>query len=210
MPILTQGSQVDVTFAGDSTLLIQSPGGFYEVQYPIGTVIFRGSDTSRSFDLNSGSARIVATTRDLTYYVSSDRAGVAPMTAEQTAAGAIKAVGETLSGNTVGGSGRLGPPIGCDAPLLNGASAGADSGWVPLSANPERLVWALDSGTTATTFSIDISADGVTSLGQAFTGTCNTSTTAEFSPPLMFTNPQARFYRVTVLSGGPLSMNRGA
>jgi len=95
------------------------------------------------------------------------------------------------------------------APILNGASAGTDSGWLPISANPERFAYQLDSGTTTTTFSIDISADGVTSLGQAFTGTYASSTVAEITPPIMFSNPLAKFFRWNIVSGGPMSVSRG-
>jgi len=101
-------------------------------------------------------------------------------------------------------------PIFARSAILNGASAGADSGWLPLAEYPERFVYQLDSGTTATTFSIDISADGVTSLGQAFTGTYASSTVAEITFPLMFSNPLAKFFRWNVVSGGPLSVSRGA
>lgn len=94
--------------------------------------------------------------------------------------------------------------------ILAGASAGANSGWLPISGHPERFLYQLDSGTTATTFSVDISADGVSSLGQAFTGTWSSSTVAEITPPLMFSNPQAKFFRWNVVSGGPLSVYRGA
>lgn len=94
-------------------------------------------------------------------------------------------------------------------PILAGASAGADSGWLPMSAAPERFAYQLDSGSTATTFSVDISADGVSSLGQAFTGTYASSTVAEITFPIMFSNPLAKFFRWTVLSGGPLSVSRG-
>ena len=96
------------------------------------------------------------------------------------------------------------------SPVLNGASAGADSGWLPMSAAPERFVYQLDSGTTGTGFAVDISEDGVTSLGQAFTGTWASSTVAEITFPIMFSNPLAKFFRWTVLSGGPLSVSRGA
>ncbi len=93
--------------------------------------------------------------------------------------------------------------------ILNGASAGADSGWLAMSDAPERFAYQLDSGTTTTTFSVDISADGVNSLGQAFTGTWASSTLAEITPPIMFSNPLAKFFRWNVLSGGPLSVSRG-
>ena len=95
-------------------------------------------------------------------------------------------------------------------PILSGASAGQDSGWLPLSSAPERFVYQLDSGTTATTFSVDISANGVSSLGQAFTGTYASSTVAEITPPIMFSDPLAKFFRWNVVSGGPLSVSRGA
>lgn len=93
--------------------------------------------------------------------------------------------------------------------ILSGASAGTSTTWLPIAAHPERLAYQLDSGSANTTFSIDISADGLTSLGQAFTGTWARSDLAELTQPLMFTNPQARFFRFNVLSGGPLSVSRG-
>lgn len=95
---------------------------------------------------------------------------------------------------------------GAGTPVLNGANAGQDSGWVPYAPGM-RLAYALDSGSTSTTFSVDISADGSTSLGQAFTGTW-ASTTAEISPPIWLSNPAARFIRFNVLTGGPLSVVR--
>lgn len=94
--------------------------------------------------------------------------------------------------------------------VLNGATAGQDSGWLPVSASPERFTWQLDSGSTSTQFTVDISADGVTSLGQAFTGVYASSTVAETSAPISFSNPQAKFFKFTVVSGGPFSVIRGA
>jgi hypothetical protein len=91
--------------------------------------------------------------------------------------------------------------------LLDSASAGTSSAWVPYLAGM-RLAWQLDTGTTSTTFSIDMSADGVSSLGQAFTGVWDRSTVAEISPPIYLTNPLARFIRFNVLTGGPLSVDR--
>jgi len=100
-------------------------------------------------------------------------------------------------------------PLARGVPILAGASAGADSGWLPINAAPERFAYQLDSGSTTTTFSIDISADGATSLGQAFTGTWASSSSAEITPQIMFSNPLAKFFRWNVVSGGPLSVNRG-
>jgi hypothetical protein len=90
--------------------------------------------------------------------------------------------------------------------IVSGASAGTSSLWIPYAAGM-RLAYALDSGTTATTFSLDISVDGTTSLGQAFTGTW-ASTTAEITPPIWLTNPNVRFLRFNVLTGGPLTCLR--
>ena len=116
------------------------------------------------------------------------------------------------SGNVtglVGPDGSVIASIVARTAILNGASAGTDSGWIPISPNPERFAYQLDSGTTTTTFSVDISADGSTSLGQAFTGTYASSTVAEITFPIMFSNPLAKFFRWNVLSGGPLSVSRG-
>lgn len=94
--------------------------------------------------------------------------------------------------------------------ILSGASAGDSTGWLPISPAPERLMYQLDSGSASTQFAVDISADGVTSLGQAFTGSWASSTTAHITAPISFSNPLARFFRVTVMAGGPLSMRRFA
>ena len=115
---------------------------------------------------------------------------------------------DQVSGALVDGAGNS-YPLARGVAILSGASAGADSGWLPINAAPERFAYQLDSGTTTTTFSIDISADGVTSLGQAFTGTWASSSLAEITQPIMFSNPLAKFFRWNVVSGGPLSVNRG-
>lgn len=98
-------------------------------------------------------------------------------------------------------------PVVSKDEILSAASAGASSAWIPYQAGM-RLAYALDSGSTSTQFSIDFSADGITSLGQAFTGTWASSSVAEITPPLYLTNPQAAFIRFNVTSGGPLSVKR--
>lgn len=102
------------------------------------------------------------------------------------------------------------PVFATKTPILQGASAGANSGWLPISSAPERFAYQLDSGSTATTFSVDISADGASSLGQALTGTWASSALAEITYPVMFSDPRAKFFRWNVVSGGPLSVYRGA
>lgn len=95
--------------------------------------------------------------------------------------------------------------------ILSGASSGTDSGWLPISPWPERFGYALDSGSTSTTFTIDVSADGgATTLSQAFTGSYASSTVAEFSYPIQFSATTATHFKVTVTSGGPLTFVRGA
>jgi len=96
------------------------------------------------------------------------------------------------------------------ADILSGASSGTDSGWLPISLAPERLLYQLDSGSTPTTFAVDISADGVTSLGQAFTGAWSRSDIAYITGLISYSNPLAKYFRLTVLTGGPLSMQRYA
>ena len=53
---------------------------------------------------------------------------------------------------------------GAGVSVLSAASAGQDSGWIAYTPGM-RLAYALDSGSTTTTFSVDISNDGSTSLG---------------------------------------------
>jgi len=93
--------------------------------------------------------------------------------------------------------------------IINGGVAGSKSGWIPKSPFSERLAYALDSGSTTTTFSIDISDDGITSLAQAFTGSYASSSLIEVTPPLSFSNPLAKYYQVNILTGGPITFIRG-
>lgn len=92
--------------------------------------------------------------------------------------------------------------------ILDGASAGQSTAWLPLIGGGFRLAYALDSGTTTTGFSVDISADGVTSLGQAFTGSWASSTVFEDTGQRLVSNVNATHFRFNVLSGGPLSVKR--
>lgn len=92
--------------------------------------------------------------------------------------------------------------------ILNGATAGQDSGWLPLMGGGFRLAYALDSGSVTTTFAVDISGDGITSLAQAFTGTWASSTSWEDTGQRWVSNINAKFFRFSVLAGGPLSVRR--
>lgn len=94
-------------------------------------------------------------------------------------------------------------------PVLEAASAGADSGWLLVSGSRERLFFQLASGSTLTGFTIDISADGVTSLAQTHTGSWDSSTVALQSAPMMFSDPRATYFKVTITSGGPINVTRG-
>ncbi len=92
--------------------------------------------------------------------------------------------------------------------ILDGATAGQSTAWLPLIGGGFRLAYALDSGTTTTGFSVDISADGSTSLGQAFTGSYASSTAFEDTGQRLVSNVNATHFRFNVLSGGPLSVKR--
>lgn len=100
------------------------------------------------------------------------------------------------------------PVSGAGVFILNGAVAGQDSGWLPLSGSKVRFAYALDSGSTTTTFSVDISSDGSTSLGQAFSGTWASSTQWEDTLERPISNVAATHFRFNVLTGGPLSVKR--
>lgn len=106
--------------------------------------------------------------------------------------------------------GSIIPIVNHNQVVLDGGVAGSDSGWLPISSFPERLAYALDSGSTATTFTIDVSADGgVTTLSQAFTGSYASSSVAEVTPPILFNAITATHFKITVTSGGPISFLRG-
>lgn len=111
----------------------------------------------------------------------------------------------------VNGDGSIIPIVNLKYPILEGASAGTSSDWIPISPFPERLAYALDSGSTTTTFSIDVSADGgVTTLSQAFTGSYASSSVAEVTYPILYSALTATHFRINVLTGGPISFNRGS
>ena len=94
--------------------------------------------------------------------------------------------------------------------ILSGAMVGETTGWLPIAPFRESLMYALTSGSAQTEFSIDISADGFTSLGQAYTGVWSSSSIARVEPLRPWSDLRARYFRVTVTLGGPLSMARGA
>lgn len=103
--------------------------------------------------------------------------------------------------------------------VLNGASVGASSQWFPFR-DLDRIAFALDSGSTSTTASVDYSFDGgQTTAGQAYTLATSSSTAFEtgymqLSPYFIGLARAARdagtftgyYARVTVLTGGPLSV----
>lgn len=88
--------------------------------------------------------------------------------------------------------------------ILTGATAGQDSGWFDYFPGM-RLAYALDSGTTSTNLSLDMSADGVTSIGQYGTDTWASSATTKITQPIWLTNVNVRKLRLNVLTGGPIS-----
>jgi hypothetical protein len=96
--------------------------------------------------------------------------------------------------------------------ILTGAVAGEDSGWLRIN-GPEALAWQLVSGTTNTTFQIDVSAtaDGA-SPTMILTGNYASSTVIERSWPLfnLAASLNANYFRFSVLSGGPLTVIRNA
>lgn len=102
------------------------------------------------------------------------------------------------------------PIVNLKSVVLSSGVAGSDSGWLEISPHPERLAYALDSGSTATAFAIDVSADGgETILSQAFTGSYSSSSVAEVTPPIQFNEITATHFRITVTSGGPITFLRG-
>lgn len=106
--------------------------------------------------------------------------------------------------------GTIVPIINLKYPILEGASAGTASEWLPISPFPERLAYALDSGSTSTTFTIDVSADGgVTTLSQAYTGSYASSSVAEITFPIQYSAITATHFKITVTAGGPITFLRG-
>lgn len=72
MPIIAEAGTADVTLSGQCTLTIQNPGGFATVEFPIGTVVWKGGEASKKLDLNGGTARITSVSRAIEYNVSYD------------------------------------------------------------------------------------------------------------------------------------------
>ncbi len=72
MPFLAASSQVDIVATGDSTLVIQNPGGFARVEYPVGTPIRVGGEASWEVDIPSGTCRLVTVTGGAFYEMTTD------------------------------------------------------------------------------------------------------------------------------------------
>ena len=72
MPMLSQGSSVNVTVTGDSTLVIQNAGGWARVESPVGRIIAEGGRQPPGLSTLSGIARITAITGNLYYEVTVD------------------------------------------------------------------------------------------------------------------------------------------
>lgn len=98
MPILSQGASIDLAVNGDSTLTLQSPvGGFVTVENPVGTVIWRGGQSSRQIDVKSGTVRITANTRDVDYALNTDPLNGIPVLYDPLT-GQMSANGSPVSG----------------------------------------------------------------------------------------------------------------
>jgi hypothetical protein len=98
MPILAQGASIDLAVNGDSTLTLQSPaGGFVTVENPVGTVIWRGGQSSRQIDVKSGTVRITANTRDVDYALNTDPLNGIPVLYDPLT-GQMSANGSPVSG----------------------------------------------------------------------------------------------------------------
>lgn len=120
----------------------------------------------------------------------------------------------TSSGGKIEGiknkDGSIVPIINLKQTVLQSASSGTSSDWLPIAAFPERLAYSLDSGSTSTTFTIGISADGgTTTLAQAFTGSWASSSVAEITYPIQYSDITATHFKITVTAGGPITFIRG-
>lgn len=192
-------------------------GSSFTVTMAAGTVL----DVSGNAEINFGAGRYESVTGEGRY---------GPYSVATTAV--IKAIGPVVFQNYVlssqggvafdsssnGGKvdgivntdGTIVPIINLKYPILEGASAGTASEWLPISPFPERLAYALDSGSTSTTFTIDVSADGgVTTLSQAYTGSYASSSVAEITFPIQYSAITATHFKITVTAGGPITFLRG-
>jgi len=196
MGIILNGMTSTVTLEGDETLEINGPAlvvarsGSPENVGTIGRFGPYGVSTS---------IKITAAGADITYRQFSNLiSGKTALTED----------GEKINGaiNPDGTTKYIGNP---KEEMLVSASSGDASQWLPVATYPERWTYKLDSGSTSTTFSVDYSSDGLTSLGQAFTGSYSSSSVAEMTPPILFTDVRALFFKITVNSGGPITFARG-
>ena len=76
MPMLSQGSSVDVTVTVDSTLVIQNAGGWARVESPVGVVVSEGGAASWPVDVRYGTVRITSITGGLYYEITSDPSSI--------------------------------------------------------------------------------------------------------------------------------------
>lgn len=91
--------------------------------------------------------------------------------------------------------------------LLEGATVGADTGWIPAFGYAERFMARIDSAGTAS-IAMDGSSDGVTSAAQIATWSLDTTGVQSVSPPIKSPYPYIRF--TVVAATAPVTLGRGA
>jgi len=77
MPVINSGSSATVAVSAGDTLTIQNPGGWAQVESPIGTRIWEGSQAHQTFKLPAGTAKITSV-QGAIYYETAGVATVQP------------------------------------------------------------------------------------------------------------------------------------
>ena len=91
--------------------------------------------------------------------------------------------------------------------VISGGVAGATTGWIPKSANPERFGFQLTGGSASIT--LDGSNDMLTSAGQVATVSLDTSSVTYITPPISPAYPFIRFTVNAVGASSSVTISRG-
>src|SRR6478609_9695516 len=79
MPQITSGGNATFTVAANNVIDVQCPGGWIQLEYPVGTKVFEGNPAGRTFGpYAAGSAKLTSVKGDIYYEVDPSPAANVP------------------------------------------------------------------------------------------------------------------------------------
>jgi hypothetical protein len=79
MPQITSGSNATFTVPSGYIIDVQCPGGWVQLEFPVGTKVFEGNPAGRTFGpFAGGSAKLTSVKGDIYYEVDPNSSGAVP------------------------------------------------------------------------------------------------------------------------------------